>query len=124
LIISRWAEINTPQAISEEKLSFPRRRESTVYRRETKSAINYVHLLTYNRKKTVSNRLKQNANRPIAYLYTDWLFIAVIVPSEVQRFSGFPPAREWQVFLYFITMRIAILKLLENIPDRDRQTGQ
>ena len=27
------------------KLSFPRRRESTAYRRGTKSAINYVHLL-------------------------------------------------------------------------------
>jgi len=33
------------QTISEEKLSFPRRRESKAYRRRRKSAINYVHLL-------------------------------------------------------------------------------
>jgi len=33
------------QIISEEKLSFPRRRESKDLRRGTKSAINYVHLL-------------------------------------------------------------------------------
>ncbi len=45
-LVSRWAEINAPQTPLEEKLSFPRRRESTAYLRGTKSAINYVHLLS------------------------------------------------------------------------------
>ncbi len=45
-LLSRWAEINAPETRSGEKLSFPRMRESTVYRRGTKSAINYVHLLS------------------------------------------------------------------------------
>ncbi len=43
--ISLRAEINAPQTQLEKKLSFPRMRESTAYRRVTKSAINYVHLL-------------------------------------------------------------------------------
>ena len=40
-----WAEINALQTPREERLSFPRRRESKAYWRKTKSAINYVHLL-------------------------------------------------------------------------------
>jgi hypothetical protein len=43
--LSRWAKINTSQTQEEEKLSFPRRRESTDFWRGTNSAINYVHLL-------------------------------------------------------------------------------
>ena len=44
-LLSLQAGINAPQTPLEEKLSFPRRRESKAYRRGTKSAINYVHLL-------------------------------------------------------------------------------
>ena len=67
--ISRWAEINAPQTRSGEKLSFPRRRESTAYRRGTKSAINYVHLLTklYQASKiiaTISRLIWAQALRP------------------------------------------------------------
>ena len=59
-ILSLRAEINAPQTISEKKLSFPRRRESKAYRRGTKSAINYVHLLIYLRGKnlTLKKRLE------------------------------------------------------------------
>ena len=44
--LSRWAEINAPQTRSGEKLSFPPSRESKDLRWGTKSAINYVHLLS------------------------------------------------------------------------------
>ncbi|KOR36119.1 hypothetical protein AM228_14615 [Planktothricoides sp. SR001] len=36
-------------------------------------------------------------------------------PNEVQRFSGFVPARERQVFLYFITLTRAIRAIATRI---------